>query len=251
MKKLSLLSCAAALFFLTSCDTTREITIGSDGKGAMVTTMDMSQLMGIAKMSGQGKDLEDQKAMDTTISFASIADSLEGTTTEEKELAKKGTMNMVMNMADEKFIAKLDFPFNNVGELAKLDKLSAKMVQEGMKKQMSGKQGAPQGMPDDAMPQGSMDDYFTTTYTDGVIEKKLNKEKYATVGDDKGMQALKEVGDQGMPVNNKIIINLPRAAKKVEGANAKLSEDKKKVIIESSLSDFFDEAAKMEFRVEY
>lgn len=250
MKKLSLLSFAAALFFLTSCETTREITIGSNGGGSMMTTVDMSQLIGIAKMSGQGKEMENQKAVDTTVSFAALADSLEGVTPEEKELAKKGTMNMVMNMADEKFVAKMDFPFANIGELARLDKLSGKMVQEGMKS-MGGKKGQPQGMPDEAMPQGSMEDYFTTIYNEGVIEKKLNKEKYATVGEDKGMQAMKEVGDQGMPVTSKIIINLPKPAKKVTGINAKLSEDKKKVTIENSLGDFFDDATKMEFRIEY
>lgn len=248
MKRLSLLSFAASLFFLTSCETTREIVIGSNGGGSMSTTVDMSQLIGIAKMSGKGEEMKNQKAIDTTVSFAALADSLEGVTPEEKELVKKGTMNMIMNMEDDKFVAKMDFPFTNIGELARLDKLSGKVVSEGMKS-MGGKNG--QGVPDDGMPQGSIDDYFTTTYSTGLIEKKLNKEKYAAIADDKGMQALKEVGDQGMPVSNKIVINLPRAAKKVEGANAKLSEDKKKVTIESSLSDFFDDATKMEFRIEY
>jgi hypothetical protein len=250
MKKLSLLSFAAALFFLTSCETTREITIGNNGGGSMVTTVDMSQLIGIAKMSGKGEEMKNQKALDTTVSFATLADSIKTITPEEKELVKKGTMNMVMNMEDEKFVAKMDFPFTNIGELAKLDKLSGNVTQEGMKS-MGGKDGSAQGMPDEAMPQGSMEDYFTTTYSEGVIEKKLNKEKYATVGDDKGMQAMKEVGDQGMPVTSKIIINLPKPAKKVTGVNAKLSEDKKKVTIENSLGDFFDDATKLEFRIEY
>lgn len=247
MKKISFFSLAAGLFFLTSCETTREIIIGSNGSGSMSTTVDMSQLIGIAKMSGKGDEMKNQKAIDTTISFAGLVDSLDSATPEEKELVKKGTMNMIMNMEDDKFITKMNFPFTNIGELARLDKLSGKMTQEGMKS-MSGKNA---GMPDDEMPQGSVDDYFTTTYSTGLIERKLNKEKYAAIADDKGMQALKEVGDQGMPISNKIVINLPRPAKKVEGANAKLSEDKKKVTITNDLSDFFDDAAKMEFKIEY
>lgn len=248
MKRLSFLSFAAALFFLTSCETTREIVIGSNGDGSMSTTVDMSQLIGIAKMSGKGEEMKNQKAIDTTVSFASLADSLNGTSPEEKELVKKGTMNMIMNMEDDKFIAKMNFPFTNISELAQLDKLSGKMTQEGMKS-MSGKNG--QGLPDDEMPQASVDDYFITTYSTGLIERKLNKEKYAAVADDKGAQALKEVSEQGMPISSKIVINLPRPAKKVEGANAKLSEDKKKVTIENDMSDFFDDATKMEFKIEY
>ncbi|MGN6291397.1 MAG: hypothetical protein ACTHMV_01535 [Chitinophagaceae bacterium] len=247
MKRLSFLSLAAALFFLTSCETTREIVIGSNGDGSMSTTVDMSQLIGIAKMSGKGEEMKSQKAIDTTMSFASLADSLDGATPEEKELVKKGTMNMIINMEDDKFIAKMNFPFTNIGELAKLDKLSGKMAQEGMKS-MSGKNA---GVPDDEMPQASIDDYFTTTYSAGLIERKLNKEKYAAIGDDKGAQALKEVSEQGMPISSKIVINLPRPAKKVEGASAKLSDDKKKVTIETDMSDFFDDATKMEFKIEY
>lgn len=247
MKRLSLLSFAAALFFLTSCETTREIVIGSNGDGSMSTTVDMSQLIGIAKMSGKGEEMKSQKAIDTTVSFASLADSLDSATPEEKELVKKGTMNMIMNMEDDKFVAKMNFPFADIGELAKLDKLSGKMTQEGMKS-MSGKNA---GVPDDEMPQASIDDYFTTTYSTGLIERKLNKEKYAAIGDDKGAQALKEVSEQGMPITSKIVINLPRPAKKVEGANAKLSEDKMKVTIENDMSDFFDDATKMEFKIEY
>jgi hypothetical protein len=249
MKKLSFLFFAAALFFLTSCDTTREITINDNGGGTMVTTMDMSQLMGIAKMSGEADKISDQKAMDTTISFASIADSIPNIEPSEKELLKKGSMAMVMNMEDDKFLAKISFPFSDVTEIVKLQKLSGRLMQESMKKQMSGK-GA-EGMPDDALPQAGFDDYFKATYTKGLIEVRLDKEKYATVNADQGMQGLKEAMGQGLPLLNKVIIHLPRPAKKVEGANAKLSEDKKTLTVENDMSDFFEDATKLEYKVEY
>jgi hypothetical protein len=79
----------------------------------------------------------------------------------------------------------------------------------------------------------------------------LNKEKYAGVETDETMKGLKEISGMGMPMNNTTIINLPRAAKKVEGKNAKLSDDKKKLSIVASTEDFFDDATKLEFRVEY
>ncbi len=65
------------------------------------------------------------------------------------------------------------------------------------------------------------------------------------------MQSLKEMAGQGMPMNTTLIYNLPKPAKKAEGKNVKLSEDKKKVTITSSVDDFFDDVTKLEFKIEY
>jgi hypothetical protein len=62
---------------------------------------------------------------------------------------------------------------------------------------------------------------------------------------------LKEAGIMGIPVLTTQVINLPRPAKKAEGKNVKLSDDRKKVTIKSSIDDFYDEPAKMEYRIEY
>ncbi len=249
MKKITLLFSAVALFFLTSCETTREITISDNGSGTMVTTMDMSQLMGIAKMSGEADKLGDKTALDTTISFASIVDSLPDLTPTDKELLKKGSMAMVMNMDDDKFLTKISFPFSDVVDIVKLQELSGRLMQESMKKQMSGK--GPQGMPDDEMPKAGFDEYFKSTYSKGLIEVRLDKEKYATVAGDQAMQGLKEAMAQGLPFMSKVIIHLPKPAKKVEGANAKLSEDKKTLTVESDMGDFFEDATKLEYKVEF
>ncbi|MET0464983.1 MAG: hypothetical protein ABW007_17600 [Chitinophagaceae bacterium] len=250
MKKITLLSFAAALFFLTSCETTREISIADNGSGTILTTMDMSSMMGIAKMSGKTEELGKQTALDTTISFATLLDSIPDLGPQDKELLKKGTMGMVMNMENEQFLAKISFPFSNVSEITKLQSLTGKMMQEAMKKQMEGKGPGEMGGEGD-LPSGAFDDYFKSTFTAGLIEMKLNKEKYATIGEDKNMQGMKEAMGQGLPMVNKWIIHLPKPAKKVEGAYAKLSEDKKTVTIENDMNEFFDDATKLEFRVEY
>ncbi len=235
---------------MTSCETTREISFNKDGSGSLVTTTDMSSLLGIAKMSG--KDLEKgSKAIDTTIFLDKMVDSIPDLSAEEKELVKKGKLRLTMNMGEEKLITKLEFPFSNAGQISKLDQVSAKVMQDAMKKQAEDSAaGAPPIQAED-MPKGSMDDYFITTYEKGIIEKKHISEKYDSVGNDKGMQALKEVAGQGMPMNTILIFNLPKPAKKAEGKNVKLSEDKKKVTITSSIDDFFDDVTKLEFRIEY
>jgi len=250
MKKLLGLLLIGGSLAMTSCETTREISFNQDGSGKLVTTTDMSSLIGIAKMSGKDMEKED-KAIDTTIALETMVDSIPDLSTEEKELVKKGILGLNMNLKEEKLITKLEFPFSNAAQINKLDQVSAKVMQQAMKKQAeSGAEGAP-SIPDDEMPKGSMDDYFTTTYGNGIIEKKHIPEKYATVGEDKSMQALKEMAGQGMPMNTTLIFNLPKPAKKAEGKNVKLSEDKKKVTITGSVDDFFDDVTKLEFKIEY
>jgi len=252
MKKLLGLLLIGSAFVMTSCETTREISFNDDGSGTMVTTTDMSGLLAIAKMSGQGKEMEgDDKAIDTTINLDKMIDSIPDLSPEEKTLAKKGTLGLNLNMAEEKLVTRLHFPFSNAGDISKLDQLSTKVMQQTMKKQMGdGGENAP-AIPSDEMPKGSMDEYFTITYKKGLIEKKHIAEKYADVGNDKGMQAMKEMAGEGMPMNTTLIYNLPHPVKKAEGKNLKLSDDKKKVTILNSVEDFFDDVTKLEFRIEY
>jgi hypothetical protein len=250
MKKLLGLLFIGSALALASCETTREISFNNDGSGKLVTTTDMSSLIGIAKMSGKDMDKED-KAIDTSIALETMVDSIPDLSKDEKELVKKGVLGLNMNLKEEKLVTKLEFPFSSSAQIEKLDQVSAKVMQQAMKKQaQEGAEGAP-AIPDDDMPKGSMDDYFITTYGKGVIEKKHIREKYDSVGNDKTMQALKEMAGQGMPMNTTLIFNLPKPAKKAEGKNVKLSEDKKKVTITNSVDDFFDDVTKLEFKIEY
>ncbi|MDP4262097.1 MAG: hypothetical protein Q8941_06155 [Bacteroidota bacterium] len=256
MKKFLALIFAGTAVMITGCETTHEISLNENNSGTMQTTTDLSGLIGMAKMSGQGKELEKagDKAIDTTIMLDKAADSLKDITAEERALVKKGKLNFQMNIPAEKFIVKLQFPFSDPGEISRLEQLSSKLVQQALKKQLaeSAKEGTDSGMMPgaDDIPQSSVDDYYTTTYAKGMIQKKLNKEKYATVGNDEGMKALKEMAGMGLG-NSTIIINLPRPAKKAEGKNLKLSDDKKKVMITNSVEDFFDDAPSLEFSIDY
>jgi hypothetical protein len=214
----------------------------------------MSSLIGMAKMSGKSKEMDNlNEVMDTTFSLENMTDSLGTITDEEKALVKKGKIGIQMNMPDDKFIIKMEFPFSDPAQINKLDKLSSRLMQETLKKQLgsAGKDSSMSDMPSGGdIPNGSIEDYFTTTYSKGVIEKKLNKEKYANVESDAGMKSLKEMAGMGVG-NSTLIINLPRPVKKADGKNVKLSDDKKKVTITSNAEDFFDDATEQEFRIEY
>jgi hypothetical protein len=62
----------------------------------------------------------------------------------------------------------------------------------------------------------NLDQYYTTVYEKGKFSRKLNKEKYATVSDDKTLKSMQEMAQMGMSVNMKTIINLPKPAKKAK-----------------------------------
>ena len=253
MKKLLGLLFIGSALALVSCETTREITLKADGSGTLVTTTDMSGLIAIAKMSGQGKEIDSsEKSVDTTIFLDKVVDSIPDLTPAERELVKKGKLGLNLSMADEKLFTKLQFPFTSTNQISVLDQLSAKVMQQAMKKQMEGDDsGTTPPIPTDEMPKANMDEYFTITYAKGLIEKKHIPEKYADVANDKGMQSLKEMAGEGMPMNTTLIFNLPKPVKKAEGKNVKLSDDKRKVTIVNSVEDFFNDVTKLEFRIEY
>lgn len=243
---------SAGTLLLGGCfETTEEITINEDGTGTYVNTNDMSSAISIAKnMGGAGQDKMPVQKMDSSISLSSFADKIEGLTDPEKELLKKGTMHIKLSLDDEKFITSTNFSFSSLNEITQFNKLAGKMMMESIKTQMPG--GIPMGMAGGEMPEmSSVEDYYKIEFSDDKLEKKLNKDKYANVAADQVLQGMKQASEFGIPVSNTYIINLPRPAEKVEGKNVKLSDDKKKVTVTSSLDDFFDHPESLEFKIKF
>ncbi|HEY6503483.1 MAG TPA: hypothetical protein VIZ28_05855 [Chitinophagaceae bacterium] len=249
MKKL-LLSFIACAFFLTGCfEITDEITLKENGSGVLTSTNDMSMLISMLKGMGGADAAGDDRPTDTTVSLLKVVDSISTLTPEEKELAKKGKLDIIMNLTDEKMITRLEIPFSKTEQIEKIKSLSSKISNYFIGKNIG--EGMPPGMGDKMPSSDPINDYFITTYSKGIIEKKLNKEKYAGLENDEAMTGIKEMSDNGMPVSSTIIINLPRPAKSVTGKGATLSEDKRKVTIKNSSEDFFDDASSLEFKIEY
>lgn len=249
MKKIFFSLFVATTLMLVGClETTQEITLNEDGSGTVSNKNDMSQLIGLAKQMGGAEQLEkagDEK-IDSTVSMAEGADSIPNLTPEEREMARKGTLNILVDMKAEKCFTKIAFPFSTPAEITGYTKLSNKILAETMKGQMG------EGMGGGEMPEpSSFDDYYTYEYDKGSISKKLNKEKYAGAESDEYLKGIKEAGSMGLVMKANYIINLPRPAKELEGKGAKLSEDKKKVIIAASIDDFFEDPSLLEFKVKY
>lgn len=239
-------------FALTGClETTQEITLKEDGSGNLSTTSDMGSLLAMAKQMGGGSEMESagEQAMDTTISFGEQADSLNDFTTEEKELLKKGSMKMKMNLKNEEFSTRLQFPFAKPAEIGSFNKLTGKLLSIALQKQIG---DAPMGGLGAEMPPfSSFDDYFTLEFENGELKKKLDKTKYQSASSDEFLNGLKQATGMGVPVGATYIINLPRPAEKVEGKNVQVSEDKMKITVKVELDDFFNDPEKFEFKIKY
>ncbi len=247
MKKIVVSLFAGCAILLTSCfDTVQEITLNDDGSGVYVNTNDMSKAITIAKNMGAADKMP--QVIDTSFSFASTADSIADLSFGDKELLKKGTMHIKLNKDDEQLITTMNFPFTSLDEIQKFNHLSGKMAMVTMKSRMP----ADMPMGSQQMPEpSSFDDYYTLEFSKGELKKKLNKEKYAGVDKDDFLNGLKQAGAMGIPVTSTYIINLPRPAEKAEGKNVKLSENKMKVTVTSTMDDFYDNPEKLEFKIKY
>ncbi len=250
MKKILFSLFAAGTLLLTGClETTQEITLNEDGTGTYVYTNDMGKVLGILKNMGvPGMENLPAKSKDTTVALGTDEAAMSALSAEDKELVKKGSLRVNMDMAEEKFISATSFGFSSLSEIPRFNKLTGNVLLETLKGQSGGTM--PSGL--DQMPEpSSFDDYYTLEFEKGELKKKLNKEKYAGVASDQFLSQLQEAAAMGIPITHTYIINLPKPAEKLEGKNAKLSEDKMKVTITSTIDDFFDNPENLEFKVKY
>jgi len=247
MKKFIGLVLVSTSLFLAGCfESTQEITLNEDGSGTISNTNDLSALIGLAKQMGGAAEIDKapQQVIDSTVSMDKGADSIPNLTPGEREMARKGTLRIKMNLKEEKFVTNMAFPFTSPADIPAYNKLSGKIMAETMKGKAGG--GA------DQMPEpSSIDDYYTYEYSNGELKRKLNKEKYAAVESDEYLKGIKEAAGMGLVMKANYVINLPRPAREVEGKGVKLSEDKKKVTISVGIDDFFDNPALLEFKIKY
>src|SRR5689334_15492972 len=204
MKRIVLFLLTASAIYLTSCETTKEITLKPDGTGMLTTTSDMSSMLGLAKMAGEGNELEklkDEKAVDTTVAMDKLVDEFPDLSADEKELVKKGTLGFNMDLKNDKLVTQMTFPFSKTDDISTIDKMYSRVMMQVMKKQLdndSAKAGMPAGLGNGKIPDGSIDDYYVMNISKGKVERKLLADKYAKVGDDEGMKARKDMSSMGV-----------------------------------------------------
>jgi len=265
MKKISWIAGLVVLIIFSGCfDTLEEVTINENGSGSFVNSLDMGKILGLAKTMGSGKDEMkdfDKLKMDTVIYLKDVKDSLKNLNAVEKNIAATGALKIVVDATDDKMNFTFTFPFSKISEIAGIQSILKKakqdIIDDIMQKIMGeegGKNEALLGNEDGESKENmgsNIDEYYSSVYEKGKFTRKLNKEKYANVEDDKSLKSLQEMAQLGMAMNMKTIINLPKPAKKAEGKGLKLSEDKKKITMEGTLDDFFEDASYFEYDIEF
>jgi hypothetical protein len=255
MQKLLLLLSATLIFF-TSCSMHEEIDLATEGKGHYQVSMDMSAMLEMVKsMGGAGKipDSVAKEKKDTAFSMAGLIDSSGGTfTSEEKAYFYNGTMNVKMDMEANKMDIVIKFPVKNPLDLKNffrvwttVDSLN-KIKKQEKEAAESGNNEMPNPMAGGGMPDNLPLKPSPYVITDSSIERLAqNKE-----------DVMSDLGEQGQgaamfmnQVNMMTTIKLPRPAKRLEGKNVKLSDDKKSIFFSATMQDMMDDPKAGAFKV--
>lgn len=235
-----------------------EIDLSKEGRGHYQIAIDMSTMLEMMKSMGGSEKIPDSIAKqkkDTTFSLASMIDSSGGTfTADEKAYFHNGTMNVKMEMEANKMDILMKFPVKNAMDLKNFFRVWTQVDSlNKLKKQKEQEEEGNNDMPN-PMAGGGMNGMADnlpvkpTPYiiTDTSIERiEQSKEDF-----------MKDMGEQAQgaamfmnQVNIMTTLKLPRPAKRVEGKNVKLSDDKLTLFFSASMQDMMDDSKAGAFKV--
>ena len=250
MKFLKILLPVALAFCFTGClDVNEKVDVKKDGSGQLTEDMDMSQMVDIMQ-SYMGKDEMAKKGlqnMDTTIYLKDVVDTSTNLSAEKKALLRPGSVHIKLDMDAKIFTTRMVFPFSSQENLQKLYTIMNDGSTLGNAKLFGNMGGDQGGGPD----MGQFTGIYNFTSKDGLMSKRVNKEKWKALNDNPQMAQMKQASQMGMEINYTTTILLPRPVKKIDNAQAKLSDDKKAVTMKYNLVDALDHPEQFEYTIEY
>ena len=256
MRILKLLFVAVGCVLFTSClEINEETQIKDNGSGQVSTTMDLAQLVDMMQaMGGEEFDKKKDEKIDSVINLKDIVDTAKNLTAEQKSLLRDGKVRIKMDLAAKEFKINMNYPFAN---LEKLQRLNSALSSGGMgfgnvmKGAMNG--GKDEGG-DKASETPEMDQLlsiFDFNISNGLIKKSVNPERLKKLQDNPKMAEMKQGAEMGIEVMYNVTYKLPRPAKRVDNAKAKLSDDKKTVTLRGNLMEIFEKPEQFAFTIEY
>jgi hypothetical protein len=254
MKFLKYLFPLSFVFLMAGClDIDEKVNIKNDGSGQMVMDMDMSQAIAMLQ-EYMGKDELAKKGitkMDTTILMKDIVDTVKSLSPAKKAILRNGTMHLNVDLDQKVFKTHMQFPFNSYGQLQDLYKtLSDGSL--GNTNLLGGLGGQDMNMQGASSPDiNQFNGIYDIICKDGAISKKLNQDKWKALTNDPQLSQMKQAAQMGVEILYTTTISLPRPAKKVDNALAKLSEDKKTVTIKYNLIDVFEHPEQFGYSIEF
>ena len=249
MKILKFILPLAVVFCFAGClDINENVDVKKDGSGQLTMDMDMSQMIEMLQnyMGKEELAKKGMQKMDTTIYLKDIVDTVSSLSAEKKSLLRPGKVHIKLDMDAKVFTTHMQFPFTSQENLQKLYVVMSD-GSLGNAKLFGGLGGDQGGSPDINQFNG----IYNFTSKDGLMTKKVNEEKWKALKDDPQMAQVKQAAQMGMEINYTTTIVLPRAIKTVDNPLAKLSEDKKTVVMKFNLIDVFDHPEQFNYRIEY
>jgi len=252
MKILKFILPAILAFSFAGClDINESVDIRKDGSGQLTMDMDMSQMVDIMQ-TYMGKDELEKKGMskmDTTILLKDIVDTSSSLSEDKKAILRPGRVHIKLDMDAKVFTVHSMFPFTSLANLQKLYTL----MNDGSlgNAKLFGSLGGDAGAGASPGDINQFNSIFDFTCKDGLLTKKLNKEKFDALKNDPQMAQVKQASQMGMDINYTTTLTLPRPVKKISNPLAKQSDDKMTVTMKYNLIDVFDHPAQFEYTVEY
>ena len=259
MKYILTLLLASVTLLLAGCfETTEEITINTNGSGTYIVDMDMSGLFSFIEMMKEADTAASAnlqkpfgRDIDSVINMRNFTDTAKNISPEYKALMRNARLHMLIKEKEQQMKMKMTFPFSKIEDIEKLAALSKSG--EGtdlIAKALKGNSDAPAlGGGSAEMP--GLNNYYSLTYKKGLIERKINPEKIKDLAMSASGGEKNELMDMMASVKMNTIIHLPKAAKKVQGDKAKLSNDRKTITVSNTVADLLHSAKAFDFRIEY
>lgn len=246
-----ILSAALAFSFAGCLDIDERLDVNKDGSGQLAMDIDMSQMIDIMQTYMGKEELQKKglEKMDTTIFLKDVIDSSTTLSDDKKAILRPGRVHIKLDMDAKVFTIHSMFPFKNQADLEKLYALENDGSTLG-NAHLFGNLGGDSsgGGPGDI---NQFNNIFDFKCRDGLLSKKLNKEKFDALKNDPQMAQVKQASQMGMEINYTSTLSLPRPVKKIDNPLLKLSDDKKTVTMKFNLIDVFDHPEQFEYTVEY
>lgn len=241
MRKIFVLLLSASLFTLTGCfDIVEEVFLNKNGSGKYLITMDMSSMFSDSFMKGMMEEaLAEQNGgaagemeKDTVIYFKDISEEADLTTAEAK-LIENATMKMNMSQKNEKMLVVMEFPFQDVKDLAEIMKIADKV-------------GADENMGGGMMGGGMITSKSALFELNKKTLARLPMPKPNTEEAEEGMEMIKMfLGG----ATYKTIYHLPGKVKKTNIPGAEV--DGNTVTVEASLLEMIDGKSKIDGTIKF
>jgi hypothetical protein len=245
-----ILPAALAFSFAGCLDIDERLDVNKDGSGQLTMDIDMSQMIDILQ-TYMGKDELEKKGlqkMDTTILLKDVIDTSTTLSEDKKAILRPGRVHIKLDMDAKVFRIHSMFPFSNQANLEKLYTLQNDGSTLGNAKLFGSLGGDSSGNPGDI---NQFNSIFDFKCRDGLLSKKINKEKFDALKNDPQMAQIKQASQMGMEINYTSTLSLPRPVKKIDNPLLKLSDDKKTVTMKFNLIEVFDHPEQFEYTVEY